>query len=93
VIVCSCNILSCHDIRKGVDTLLSDDLHAVLTPGKIYAALGKRMKCGGCMPNTIGVIHQHAEKVRAENCCSETCSVCFSHRSTVEETTVVEEAA
>ena len=93
MIVCSCNILTCGELRRGVETLLSDDLHAVLTPGKVYGCLGKRMKCGGCMPNSIGIIHAHAEKLRCETSCTDGCAICvLNHSNVISEETVTEAA-
>lgn len=93
MIVCSCNILSCGDLRQGVEALLAEDLHAVLTPGKVYGCLGKRVKCGGCMPNSVDIIYAHAEKVRCERACSDGCSVCLLNHSNVRSDDRVSEAA
>ncbi|MCQ0969776.1 (2Fe-2S)-binding protein [Paracoccus sp. TK19116] len=50
MIVCHCNQISDHDIRAAVDWMRSADPETIITPGKIYHALGKRADCGGCMP-------------------------------------------
>jgi bacterioferritin-associated ferredoxin len=38
------------DIRAAVDWMRAADPETLITPGKIYRALGKRADCGGCMP-------------------------------------------
>jgi bacterioferritin-associated ferredoxin len=50
MIVCHCQSISDHDIRAAVDWMRAADPDTVITPGKIYHALGKRADCGGCMP-------------------------------------------
>ena len=36
--------------HAAVDWMRASDADTVITPGKIYHALGKRAECGGCMP-------------------------------------------
>lgn len=50
MIVCHCTQISDHDIRAAVDWMRAADPDTIITPGKIYHALGKRADCGGCMP-------------------------------------------
>ena len=38
------------DIRSAVDWMRQSDPETIVTPGKVYRALGKRADCGGCMP-------------------------------------------
>ncbi|WP_373356617.1 bacterioferritin-associated ferredoxin [Pseudoroseicyclus sp. CXY001] len=50
MIVCHCQSISDHDIRAAIDWMRASDGETIITPGKIYRALGKRADCGGCMP-------------------------------------------
>ena len=50
MIVCHCQSISDHDIRAAVGWMRAADPDTIVTPGKIYHALGKRADCGGCMP-------------------------------------------
>lgn len=50
MIVCHCMGISDRDIRAAVDWMRAADPDTIITPGKIYHALGKRADCGGCMP-------------------------------------------
>lgn len=50
MIVCHCQSISDHDIRAAVDWMRAADPQTLITPGKVYRALGKRADCGGCMP-------------------------------------------
>lgn len=50
MIVCHCTGITDHDIRAAVDWMRASDAETIITPGKVYHALGKRPDCGGCMP-------------------------------------------
>ena len=46
MIVCHCTQISDHDIRAAVDWMRASDPYTLITPGKIYRALGKSADCG-----------------------------------------------
>ncbi|ETA50911.1 (2Fe-2S)-binding protein [Ponticoccus alexandrii] len=50
MIVCHCMNISDHDIHAAVDWMRASDEATLITPGKIYRALGKKADCGGCLP-------------------------------------------
>ncbi|MGA0540792.1 (2Fe-2S)-binding protein [Neotabrizicola sp. VNH66] len=50
MIVCHCMNIADHEIRAAVDWMRASDPATIITPGKIYRALGKNADCGGCMP-------------------------------------------
>lgn len=50
MIVCHCQAITDHDIRAAVAWMRAADPDTVITPGKVYHALGRRADCGGCMP-------------------------------------------
>ncbi|MEM8881885.1 MAG: (2Fe-2S)-binding protein [Pseudomonadota bacterium] len=50
MIVCHCQSISDTDIHSAIDWMRAADVQTVITPGKIYRALGKRADCGGCVP-------------------------------------------
>ena len=50
MIVCHCMGITDKDIRAAIDWMRAADGETIVTPGKIYRALGKRADCGGCMP-------------------------------------------
>lgn len=49
MIVCHCTQISDHQIRATIDWMRMADPQTIITPGKVYHALGKRADCGGCM--------------------------------------------
>lgn len=60
MIVCHCMSISDRDIRAAVDWMRAADPETLITPGKIYHALGKRADCGGCMPLFLDTMRQCA---------------------------------
>lgn len=60
MIVCHCQSISDHDIRAAVDWMRAADPETIITPGKIYHALGKRADCGGCMPLFLSTMRSNA---------------------------------
>ena len=49
MIVCSCQGISDTDIHTAINWMRASDEAAIITPVKIYHALGKTPVCGGCM--------------------------------------------
>lgn len=56
MIVCHCNAITDRDIRAAVDWMRAADMQTIITPGKVYRALGKRPDCGGCLPLFIATL-------------------------------------
>lgn len=50
MIVCHCQSITDHDINAAIDWMRAADVQTIVTPGKVYRALGKKPDCGGCMP-------------------------------------------
>ena len=50
MIVCHCQSISDRDIHSAIDWMRAADPETLITPRKIYRALGKDADCGGCMP-------------------------------------------
>ena len=49
MIVCSCNLITCEDIRHAVASIRAASPDAPLNATVIYKALGKRPRCGNCL--------------------------------------------
>lgn len=58
MIICHCTQISDHDIHAAIDWMRAADPQTIITPGKIYHALGKRADCGGCMPLFLDTMRQ-----------------------------------
>lgn len=50
MIICHCTQITDTEIKAAIDWMRKSDPETIITPGKIYHALGKRADCGGCMP-------------------------------------------
>jgi bacterioferritin-associated ferredoxin len=59
MIVCHCTGITDRDINAGVDWMRASDPETIITPGKIYHALGRRADCGGCMPLFLATMRQN----------------------------------
>lgn len=60
MIVCSCCRVTDTDIRDAIAWMRASDPYTLITPGKIYRALGKSADCGGC-------IKLFVERMRADD--------------------------
>ena len=49
MIVCSCTGMTDRDIHEAVIWMRAADPLTLITPGKIYRALGKAPQCCGCI--------------------------------------------
>ena len=50
MIVCHCSGISDADIHTAIEWMRAADPDTIITPGKVYRALGKKADCGGCLP-------------------------------------------
>lgn len=67
MIICHCQRISDQDIDAAIDWMRASDPETLITPGKIYHALGKRADCGGCMPLFLSTMKKNTNaKVPAE---------------------------
>lgn len=65
MIVCSCNVLSDHDVRSAVESAQ----HLPRNAKQIYGCLGCSVECGRCA-RTIKTIIDEALGACAEACCA-----------------------
>ena len=49
MIICSCTGVTDRDISQAIAWMRASDAYTLVTPGKIYRALGKAPRCGGCI--------------------------------------------
>ncbi len=59
MIVCHCQNITDHDIHAAVDWMRAADPTTIVTPGKVYHALGKAADCGGCMPLFLSTMRKN----------------------------------
>ena len=56
MIVCHCARIKSSDIHAAVAWMRAADPTVLITPGKVYRALGKRPECGGCVALFVDVL-------------------------------------
>jgi bacterioferritin-associated ferredoxin len=59
MIVCSCTRVTDKDIREAIVWMRAADPYTLITPGKIYRALGKSAECGGCIKLFVESMRQN----------------------------------
>lgn len=59
MIVCHCQNITDHEIDAAINWMRAADGVALITPGKIYRALGKSADCGGCMPLFLATMRRN----------------------------------
>jgi len=57
MIVCHCNLIDHHEIEATANRMEAADPWGLITPVAVYKALGKRPRCGGCLPLAANIIH------------------------------------
>ena len=60
MIICHCQNITDHDINAAIDWMRAADPETLITPGKVYRALGKAADCGGCVPLFLGTMRKNA---------------------------------
>ena len=61
MIICSCAMISDKDIKRTIAWMKAADHTTLVTPGKIYRALGKTPDCGGCAPLFVAAMRATLE--------------------------------
>jgi bacterioferritin-associated ferredoxin len=56
MIVCHCTGISDTEIHAAIDWMRAADPRTIITPGKVYRALGRSADCGGCMPLVLATM-------------------------------------
>lgn len=59
MIVCHCQKITDHDIHAAIGWMRAADPHTIITPRKVYRALGKAAVCGGCVPLFVDTMRQN----------------------------------
>jgi len=66
VIVCHCQQITDRDILAAIAWMRSADPQAIVTPGRLYHALGKTPDCGGCMSHFVAVMRDGLDRETPE---------------------------
>jgi bacterioferritin-associated ferredoxin len=58
MIVCSCAVITSDDIHRTIAWMRAASPDTIITPGKVYRALGKTPDCGGCITLFVATMRQ-----------------------------------
>ncbi len=61
MIICHCTHITDHDIHAAINWMRASDSQTIITPGKVYRALGKSADCGGCMSLFLDTMRGNAK--------------------------------
>ena len=59
MIACHCQNITDRDIHAAIDWMRASDEQTIITPGRIYHALGKSPDCGGCMAHFVATMREN----------------------------------
>lgn len=59
MIICHCQSITDKDVHAAIDWMRAADIDTIITPGKIYRALGKSADCGSCLPLFLSTMRQN----------------------------------
>lgn len=59
MMICHCQSITDKDVHAAIDWMRAADVDTIITPGKIYRALGKAADCGSCLPLFLSTMRQN----------------------------------
>ena len=59
MIICSCKGISDRDVHAAIDWMRASDPQTLITPGKVYKALGQAPECGSCIALFIATMRSN----------------------------------
>jgi hypothetical protein len=63
MIVCSCLVITDHDIEQALVEILGQANAPLPTPGVVYRHLSKKMVCCGCSPLAVSTIYEKIDQL------------------------------
>ncbi len=66
MIICSCAVISDHDIELAVLDIMSQPNAPLPTPGIVYRHLQKKMNCCSCAPLAVETIYEKMDMLAAK---------------------------
>ncbi|MCA0920164.1 hypothetical protein [Pseudooceanicola nanhaiensis] len=65
MILCSCNRLTCSEVRAATAQVLDTGAAEEVSPGRVFRLCGRTVCCGACSSLINRTITDHAAAVRA----------------------------
>ncbi len=66
MLICSCAVISDHDIELALLEIMIQENAPLPTPGVIWRHLNKKMNCCGCAPLAVDTIYAKLEALEAK---------------------------
>lgn len=63
MIVCSCAVVTDHEIEKALEKILALPDAPLPTPGVVYRHLERKIVCGSCTPLVVSTIYEKVDKL------------------------------
>lgn len=68
MIVCSCAVITSDEIHRTIAWMRAASPDTIITPGKVYRALGKTPECGGCITLFVATMRQNRRTAVPQTC-------------------------
>ena len=93
MLICSCAVVSDHDIELALLELMIEDGAPLPTPGVVWHHLQKKMNCCGCAPLAVEKIYEKLEELEAKGLiCPCACANAFDAKRRSDERKAVKAA-
>ncbi|KUO67907.1 MAG: hypothetical protein APF80_02105 [Alphaproteobacteria bacterium BRH_c36] len=66
MLICSCTVISDHDIELALLDIMIQENAPLPTPGVVWRHLQKKLNCCGCAPLAVEVIYKKLEVLKAK---------------------------
>ncbi|MDX2288862.1 MAG: hypothetical protein NW217_08595 [Hyphomicrobiaceae bacterium] len=66
MLICSCAVISDHDIERALIEIMSGENAPLPTPGVVWRHLSKKMNCCGCAPLAVETIYEKLEMLEQQ---------------------------
>lgn len=66
MLICSCAVISDHDIELALLEIMIQENAPLPTPGVVWRSLQKKLNCCGCAPLAVDVIYKKLEDLKAK---------------------------
>lgn len=81
MIVCSCAVVSDHDIELALLEIMIEKDAPLPTPGVVWRHLQKKLNCCGCAPHAVELIYRKLEELEAKGLvCPHACANALDRR-------------
>lgn len=66
MLICSCAVISDHDIELALLDIMIEENAPLPTPGVVWKHLQKKLNCCGCAPLAVEVIYEKLAQLQAK---------------------------